>query len=68
MPIDTDIINDTWKVGKFRLQQSYKYSSDEFIQYSLCRSVASKARSAILLDVEKALLETERDSLCVLSV
>ena len=57
LPIDS--LEDTWKVEKCRLQQSYKYSPDEFI-----RSVAPKVRSGRVWNAEKVLEEAERDLVC----
>ena len=54
LPIDS--LEDTWKVEKCRLQQSYKYSPDEFI-----RSVAPKVRSGKVWNAEKVLEEAERE-------
>ena len=57
LPIDSLV--DTWKVVKCRLQQSYKYSPDEFI-----RAVAPKVRSGRAWNAEEVLEEAERDLVC----
>lgn len=57
LPIDS--LMDTWKVEKCRLQQSYKYSPDEFV-----RSVAPKVRSGRVWEAGKVLEGAERDLMC----
>ena len=57
LPIDSLV--DTWKVEKCRLQQSYKYSPDEFI-----RAVAPKVRSGRAWNAEEVLEGAERDLVC----
>ena len=57
LPLDS--LMDTWKVEKCRLQQSYKYSPDEFV-----RAVAPKVRSGRVWDASEELEGAERDLVC----